>query len=65
MTTRKARVSRPVDGLVGRARGFHKHVEGRNGHRLRVLGPPGTIDCAKRNCEINQPCDSQNMEKFR
>lgn len=51
--------------IVGRARGYHRHVEGKNGHRLRVLGPPGTIDCVKHNCEINQPCDSKSMEMFR
>jgi len=64
MTKRKARVSRPVDGLVGRARGYVRHEKVLRRHRL-VPTAGGGAYCTRSNCEINQPCDSKSMELFR
>ena len=49
---------------VSRARGYHRHIEGHNGHKLLTAGQ-GNIECKRGNCEINQPCDSEHMESSR
>ena len=49
---------------VSRARGYHRHIEGHNGHRLQTAGH-GNVKCKRGNCEINQPCDSKHMESLR